>query len=348
MNKPIRSPWDRLLRLSWVFLFFSSCTPNGQPPESAVEEEIRLGVVLFDLPWAHSIVEGMRAALPEGVSLTARIHDFDIIREGELIREINPSIDALLIASIDPNASVPAIKLVSDLGKPVIGLDSGLNAEDTEEYLVGVYASDSSMLGYRMGAYLAQWLAERKLADRTLNENDTLDLGILHCDRSPSCLERSEAFRASLRDHGVEWRELANREAYTKTDAVNVAKEILTEFPSIQVLWAANEGGTEGAVTAVRELGLAGGVYVFGTDLPAEINRMLRDDDGVLQAVTGQESFEIGRQAVLGAVAVLRDDLGKHYRSIETPFYSRDHPERLPPLEEPAHDASESMDRPPE
>src|SRR5207247_607528 len=83
---------------------------------------------------------------------------------------------------------------------------------------------------------------------------------------------------------------VAEQDAWNAPEAATTVSEILTKKPN--VIWAANEGGTVGAVTAVRSAGKAGQVVVFGTDISAQLIDFLLDDDGVLQAVTAQKPFE--------------------------------------------------------
>lgn len=337
MKKIMKSLVAVLLMLS-----LGGCT-EPQPEPQGPPTNQRMTAIFFDLPWAHAIEEGMRAAIADQshIQLTTHYHEMnDIVRESELITENMKNTDALLIAVQDVDGSVAAIKAAHDAGVPVICLGSCLNDEDFKEYVTGFYGSDSKLLGYRTGAFLSQWLAENF-------PDGPVKLGVLHCNKRAECLARSTAFRAALRDNGTVWDEVANREGYIAEEATEVARGILEEFPETRVLWAANEGGTEGAVQAVRELGLEGQVFVFGTDLNATIAEMLLADDNVLQAVTGQEPGEIGRRAILGAAAILRGDLDRPFRTIGTPFYSRATPESIPKFVEPQEVDSDPKPKPP-
>ena len=79
-----------------------------------------------------------------------------------------------------------------------------------------------------------------------------------------------------------------------------VASDILTANPDIELIYAANEGGTIGAAQAVKKAGLEGKVFVFGIDGTEQLANMLLDPDNVLQAVTAQQPFEVGRLALEG------------------------------------------------
>ena len=56
---------------------------------------------------------------------------------------------------------------------------------------------------------------------------------------------------------------------------------------------------------AVKKAGLEGKVFVFGIDGTEQLANMLLDPDNVLQAVTAQQPFEVGRLALEAANAVL-------------------------------------------
>jgi hypothetical protein len=48
--------------------------------------------------------------------------------------------------------------------------------------------------------------------------------------------------------------------------------------PDLDAIWAANEGGTAGAVIAVKNAGKAGKVAVFGTDMSEQLARFLLEE----------------------------------------------------------------------
>ena len=85
-------------------------------------------------------------------------------------------------------------------------------------------------------------------------------------------------------------------------------ESILTAHPEVNVIWAANEGGTVGAVNAVKAHGSAGKVVVFGTDMSEQLADFLLADDNVLQAVTAQKPYDMGSMAVQTAVKVLKGE----------------------------------------
>ena len=98
--------------------------------------------------------------------------------------------------------------------------------------------------------------------------------------------------------------------------------ELLAKKPD--VIWAANEGGTVGAVTAVRNAGSAGKVAVFGTDVSTQLLDFLAADDGILKAVTAQAPVGMGANAVDAAVKLIHGEAVQPVAVLPGKLYSRD------------------------
>jgi ABC-type sugar transport system substrate-binding protein len=119
--------------------------------------------------------------------------------------------------------------------------------------------------------------------------------------------QRAGGFEESVKSlPGVEI--VARQDAWLAPKAVTVVENILTAHPDVNIIWAANEGGTVGAVMAVKNAGKAGKVVVFGTDISEQIGGFLLSPDNILQAVTGQKPFDIGGMAVETAVKTAKGE----------------------------------------
>ena len=81
-----------------------------------------------------------------------------------------------------------------------------------------------------------------------------------------------------------------------------------------------------GAVMAVKNSGKAGKIVVFGTDTDDQMANFLLADDNILQAVTGQQPFEIGRLAVEAAVKTLKGETVDKKRSLPGVLLTRERP----------------------
>ena len=75
---------------------------------------------------------------------------------------------------------------------------------------------------------------------------------------------------------------VADQAGWLADKAQPVSEAMLQAHPDINVLWAANEGGTVAHANAVKTLGLSGKVFVFGTDMNNQMGQMLQASDDML------------------------------------------------------------------
>ena len=88
-----------------------------------------------------------------------------------------------------------------------------------------------------------------------------------------------------------------------------------------------------GHLSLVREArnraGKAGRVAVFGTDISDQLSNFLLDDDRVLQAITGQQPFEIGSMAAEAAVKALKGQPVEKKSSLPGVLLTREKPDEI-------------------
>ncbi len=190
----------------------------------------------------------------------------------------------LAISPISETASIEPLKKAADAGL-IIGLsNSNLGSLD---WMTACYTSDNEQLGKMTGEACAKYIEE--------NMDGKAKIGILQFKSllPEQSGARSKGFiDAVSKLPGVEI--VSDQDAWLQDKAITVAGDMLTANPDINLLWAANEGGTIGATMAVKNAGLAGKVVTFGTDASEQTAAMLLDEANVLQALTGQDPYQIG------------------------------------------------------
>lgn len=254
------------------------------------------GMVFQQDQFFRTIQLGMRsAAKANGVDLLEANSDSKAEKEASLIDTfIARGVNAIVVSPLSATASAPALKRAADAGIAVITYNSALDADFPVAYL----NSSQRELGETTGRAAADFIKEKlggKAKVATLGFKALLPE--ISGDRVGGFIDAAKA------DGHVEI--VAQQDAWLAEKAVAVASDLLTANPGINVIFAANEGGTVGAVQAVRNAGLAGKVFVFGTDGTKQIAQFLGSDDNVLQAVTAQRPFDMGKMAIDTAVAKL-------------------------------------------
>jgi ABC-type sugar transport system substrate-binding protein len=288
---------------------------------SAQDDETVIGAILFAQDsFFQSIQAGMeQAAEDAGVTLLVNIHDHDIAAETALIEDyIARGVDAIVITPESLDASVPALQAAADAGVTIVCFNTCVNQEAQDAFVSAFYETDQASLGYQTGEYLAMFLGDNGITD--------VNIGISQCDFVEACQRRGAGFRQALADAGVTYNEVANQEGYQPDVAASVGETMLQANPQINILWAENEGGTVGLTLAVQSMGLAGQVYVFGTDISDQLATMLLAEDNILQAVTGQSPEIMGSSAVNAAIEVVNGGEPAGYHIVDNAFFSRSEP----------------------
>ncbi|MEZ4645249.1 MAG: substrate-binding domain-containing protein [Chloroflexota bacterium] len=322
----------------WMGLLVVSCQPTNNSaitaapplvmtatqetavsPTSTPQTRIKIGAILFQNDnFFETVALGMEeAAQAADIDIHFRFHEQDVALETQWILEFTEQdFDAIIISPRVKDGSIAAIQKAYEAGVTIICYNGCFTDDITEQYVSALFETDQYALGYQVGEYLANWLTERDIKDP--------QVGIVSC-----CERRNKGFRQALTDNEITWQETANLEGYLPDAATIVGETILQNNPQITILWAENEGGTIGAVSAVRRLELDGQVYVFGIDISPQLAQMLLDDDNILQAVGAQSPRLMGNLAVQAALDTLSGEKPTSYNIVPNTFYSRDNPEAI-------------------
>ena len=270
--------------------FMMSCGATPRAPDAAKKPKI--GVVLMQQDQFFRLNEaGMRAAAARlGPDLRVQNAAGALDKEVSIVETFTAQhVDAILVSPLSSEGSAPALRRAREAGIHVVTYNNAL-AGEVANYAV---ASDQASLGFASGR------AARAYIETKLGGTARVALIGFASQLPEQGGARQQGFKSALLGMpGVTI--VAEQDAWEAAQAASVIGELLAKTPD--VVWAANEGGTVGAVTAVRNAGAAGKVAVFGTDLSAQLLDFLEAPDGILQAVTAQAPVEMGTKAVEAAV----------------------------------------------
>jgi simple sugar transport system substrate-binding protein/ribose transport system substrate-binding protein len=254
------------------------------------------GVVFQEDMFFQLVLLGMRdAAKAAGSEIKTASCSGKPDKEAELINTyIADKVDAIVISAVNPEGSVAALKQAHDAGIKVITCNTELKADFPEAYVECSPANLGEQTGQAAKAYI-----EGKLGGKA-------NIAVLQfkSQLADQSLARVGGFQKQLEGlAGVKF--VTDQDAWLADKAQDKARDILTQHPEVNVIYAANEGGTVGAVQAVKNAGKTGKVVVFGTDASDQLLDFLQDPDNILQAITSQKPYDIGKLAVEDALKVL-------------------------------------------
>jgi ABC-type sugar transport system substrate-binding protein len=203
-------------------------------------------------------------------------------------------VDAIAISPISSKASIAALKRADAKGIKLITYNSTVEANIPASYI----ESDQYDLGAQCGK------AAKKYIEEKLGGKAKVAILAFKSQVPEQSDQRSGGFKSEITKlPDVEI--VAEQDAWLAEMAVKKAGDILTANPDINIIWAANEGGTVGSVMAVKNADKAGQIAVFGTDTSEQLTAFLLSEDNILQAIAGQKPYEIGAMAVDAAMKAI-------------------------------------------
>jgi simple sugar transport system substrate-binding protein/ribose transport system substrate-binding protein len=214
----------------------------------------------------------------------------DQAREAELINTyVDQKVAGIAIAPLSADSSVATLRRASDAGVKIAVTNINLS---NAPFIVGGYTSDDKNLGSTVGAAAAEFIKTK------LGGKAKIAILAFYTLLPAQAAARVDGFKEAVLKVNPDVQFLDPQEAWLQDVAVQKAGDLLTANPDIDIIYGANDGGTIGSVMAVKNAGRAGRTFVFGIDTGDQQIAMLRDNDNVLQAVTGQDPYSQGYNAM--------------------------------------------------
>ena len=169
-------------------------------------------------------------------------NESDLAQQVALVDQmISRSVDAIVIAPADSQALVPALARASAAGIVIINIDNRLEPKVLDEYELSIpFIGPSNRAGAKMvGDFALQTVAAGS------------EVAILEGITSAvNSIERRTGFEEAITDAGMDLVTLQSAE-WDQTKAAQVMAGILSQYPDLDVILAANDNMALGAASAV-------------------------------------------------------------------------------------------------
>ncbi|NKB66531.1 MAG: substrate-binding domain-containing protein [Candidatus Latescibacteria bacterium] len=299
--------------------FWLGCGEEAPQPEEPQRTKIA-GIVFQEDQFFRLIQFGMQDVADRAdIELLLANSSNKPDKEIQLVNTyIARQVDAIVISPLSAKASATALKKARDKGIAVITYNSTVEDDIATTYI----QSDQTDLGAQTGLAARQYIEDHLNGQAKIA---TLAFKTLLPEQSN---QRSGGFIDQVSQlPGVEI--VSQQDAWLPETAIKKAGDMLTAHPDIDIIWAANEGGTTGAVLAVKNAGHQGEVAVFGTDANEQLIGFLLSEDNILQAVSTQQPFDIGSKAVDFAIRALGGEAVEKMVSVPGILLSRQEPDKV-------------------
>ena len=260
------------------------------------QEEGRLRILVSPKGLVHNFWTSVKAGADSaGVELGVEIIwkgpslETDIPGQIAILEDyINKRVDAIVVAATDSRALIPTLEEASRRGIKVITIDSGVESDIPLSFV----ASDNIQAANIAADVLVELIG---------------GAGQVACipfiPGAETSIWRENGFKQGLEKHPEA--ELVAVQ-YSQADvatAMAVTENILTAWPNLDGIFAANESGAIGAAQALIARNLQGRVKLVAFDAaPNEIEAL---KSGVIQALIVQQPFEMGYLGVKTAVEAI-------------------------------------------
>ena len=303
------------------FLALTTAAMTATVPMSALADEapVIASIVFQGDQFMQFLQSGVRETAEAAGAEVLEINiDGDQAAEIQAIDTyISRGVDAIVIAPLSAENSGPALQRAREAGIVVVALNGGLADASIAN---ATFSTANRDLGASTGAAAASFVAE------TLGGQARVGILAFSSLLPEQSGDRTGGFKDAVAK-GNEVTIVTEQDAWMPEAAVTVATDILTANPDINVLYAANEGGTVGAMLAVRNAGRSGEVFVFGIDGSVQLGRGLLAGDNVLQAVTAQAPYQMGAMGAEAALSVLAGETVEAQTTVPAMLLSRTDPD---------------------
>ena len=277
-------------------IFDSGAAPASGASQPAGKKLVIAGVVFQSDTFMQTVQAGIKAAADKaGAEVILGNTDNKLDKEASMIDDyITRKVDAIVITPISADGSLAALKKAKAAGITIICFNTCVKeAGIASAFLV----TKNEDLGKKTADAAIKYVKD-KMGGKAV-------IGTLNCDQFEGCPPRKQGFMDAVKTALPDVEFVADQAGWLADKGQPVAEAMLQAHPDINLLWAANEGGTVAEANAVKTQGLTGKVFVFGTDMNNQMGQMLQASDNVLQGVTGQAPYQMGYDSFNAALDVL-------------------------------------------
>tara|TARA_S200000501_G_C20775464_1_gene722475 strand:- start:330 stop:1286 length:957 start_codon:yes stop_codon:yes gene_type:complete len=283
--------------LSALFLF--SC---GDTSDS--ERGIRVALVMKSLAneFFATMAKGAEAhqqKMPDRYELIINgIKDErDLSRQVAIVDEmVALRVDAIVIAPADSKALIPALKRAKGAGIVVINIDNKLDQELLAEEEVKIpFVGPNNLTGaQRVGAVLADNLSP---SDQVLMLEGTRT--------SFNAQQRARGFELAMNEAAIEIVDSQSAN-WEMREANIITASMLTRYPDVKGILAANDSMAMGALAAVKTIGKLDAIQIVGFDNISAVNQAVTA--GEILATADQHADKLAAYGIDYALTLLADE----------------------------------------
>ena len=277
-----------VLSLVFVMLAFGSLFAAGN-------YTIAYMTPALSVPFWKDIADGIQQEVDKAGNVKLIVSDSRLSAETQLKNAqdlITARVNAIIISPTD-SASCPAVLEIAKKAKvPVVICDIGTDSGDYSAFVI----SDNYGGANAAGKYLVAQMKKKGLKG---SEVAIITISLARQNGR----DRTEGFKAALKENGSKVVGLLECKAYTRSESMNFAQDLLTAHPKLVGFFTEHDEANLGALPAIENSGKSGQIIHVGFDGSPEAVQAIKD--GKLAAASMQQPVLMGRNAYSAVSAIL-------------------------------------------
>ena len=293
-------------------------TVNGETYISEIDPStISVAAVVYQQDAHQSLIRQAAedCANAYGVNIMTSVTNSDTGKALELLSTYTAQeIDGLIWAPSSTSELDP-LKQAKDNGT-IVTITNGCTEESYIQYFDGCYYNDPDSMCSTLSEISLEPIKE-VYADK-IAAGETLKIGVIAFDALSMefSSQRIDAILNNLDAEGIPYEVVGRQDATEQDVAIQVATDMLTANPDLDMFISACEAGNIGAMMAINNAG-AEDCHVFGIDVSVQIAKLMQEYPGVGICFVGQSSYEGGWRAAEQCIQLAlglegnQDEIGK-------------------------------------
>lgn len=259
---------------------------------ASADEKIVIGMSIPQManPYFVSVMNGVQARCDElGYELVVVDAGYDVAKQVSDFENFgNQGVNCVIACPIDSNALVAPTDQLKEAGIPVITFAQVI------ENASGILTLDEYGYGVVIGTNAANWINE-KLGGKA-------QVIIISQDNVESVVARGDGMQDAIESLCPEAEIVARQAGDNPTKGMEIAENVMQQYPDVRVIVGNNDSGALGAYEAVMGMGLSDEVlaefFVGGGDATPEACAKMKDEGSVYRATADLAPYQTGLDAV--------------------------------------------------
>lgn len=291
----------KIFSISMILVVAATCiTAKGNSEQNEGKSKTIAGIVFQEDQYFKTLSNGYRKAAEDyGYNLQLANTTNDQSKETDFINTyVAQKLAGLAIAPMNSTVSPAILQDASDAGLKIVICNSEI---DHFPFAGAAYTADNYMFCYQTGELAVDFIKKNYDSEKVIK------VGLLQFKTQVPEIsaQRVNGFLDALKDESIKYEVVADQDGWLQDMAVAKVGDMLAANPNIDIIFAANGGGSVGAVMAIENAGLQGKTFVFGASASEQLIALLKDDSNILQGITGLDPFAIGYNTVEALVKVI-------------------------------------------